>query len=277
MEYEQIIYEVEDQIAILTLNRPKRLNAWTWKMHEEFGDVLNRVERDTNVRALIVTGAGRGFCAAADLSRGEITFETDEPRKNKNRGEEYIFLSLKGYFSLKKPVITAINGPAVGVGIAMVLPFDIRIASESARNGIVFDRRGVVPDNTCTLILSRIIEISRAVELMYTGRVINAREALEFGLVSRFVPDEELMKVAKEIADQIALNAPVSVALTRRMLYQFLTESDIVKAEQINNQYFDWIGNQPDAREGVLSFFERRRPDWNLRVSGDLPSFFPLE
>ena len=277
MEYEFIIFEVEDQIATITLNRPERLNAWTYEMGNEMWDALIKVENDPNLRVTIITGAGRGFCAGADLSRGGTTFDgSNRPREEVERRRREGSL-IRRYFSLKKPVIVAINGPVVGVGVTMILPFDIRIAAESARIGIVFNRRGVIPEIACPWILPRIIGISKAAELMYTGRIVNAKEALEFGLVSRVVPDEKLMDTARKIADDILLAAPVSVALTKSMLYQFLTETDIDKAERINHQYFGWTGLQPDAREGVVSFLQKRRPEWKMKVPGDLPDFFPLE
>ncbi|UCD84665.1 MAG: enoyl-CoA hydratase/isomerase family protein, partial [Deltaproteobacteria bacterium] len=174
----------------------------------------------------------------------------------------------------KKPVIVAYNGPAVGVGVTMTLPFDIRIAAESARIGIVFNRRGIIPEIGCAWLLPRIVGISRAAEIMYTGRIFSAQEALEFGLVSRVVPDDELMPTAYALAREIAVNcAPVSVALTKKMLYEFLTETDIEKAERINNVYFAWTGTQPDAREGVMSFLEKREPAWSMKVPGDMPDF----
>ncbi|MFW9896884.1 MAG: enoyl-CoA hydratase-related protein [Promethearchaeota archaeon] len=277
MDYEQIIFETQDEIATITLNRPERLNAWTWQMGMEVWDALNIVENDPKLRVTILTGAGRGFCAGADLSSGGNTFDgSNRPREadERNRREGG---TVRRYFSLKKPVIVAINGPTVGVGVTFILPFDIRIASESARIGIVFNRRGVIPEIACPWILPRIVGISRAAELMYTGRILNAQESLEFGLVSRVVPDDKLMDTALEIADEILLNAPVSVALTKYMLYQFLTETDIDKAEMINHRYFGWTGLQPDAREGVISFLQKRRPQWKLKVPGDLPEFFPLE
>ncbi len=277
MDYELIIFEISDQIATITLNRPERLNAWTYEMGNEIWDALMKVENDPNLRVTIITGAGRGFCAGADLSRGSSTFDgSNRPREDNERARSEGSL-IKQYFSLKKPVIVAINGPVVGVGVTFILPFDIRIAAESARVGIVFNRRGVIPEIACPWILPRIIGISRAAELMYTGRIINAKEALEFGLVSRVVPDEKLMDTAREIAEEILLCAPVSVALTKRMLYQFLTETDVDKAERINHQYFGWTGAQSDAREGVVSFLQKRKPEWKLKVPGDLPDFFPLE
>ena len=277
MDYELIIFEVAGQIATITLNRPERLNAWTYEMSNEIWDALMKVENDPNLRVTIITGAGRGFCAGADLSRGSNTFDgSNRPREEAERRRREGSL-IRRYFSLKKPVIVAINGPVVGVGVTFILPFDIRIAAESARIGIVFNRRGVIPEIACPWILPRIIGISKAAELMYTGRIVNAKEALEFGLVSRVVPDDKLMDTAREIAEEILLNAPVSVALTKSMLYQFLTETDVEKAERINHQYFGWTGTQPDAREGVVSFLQKRKPEWKLKVPGDLPDFFPLE
>ena len=277
MDYEFIIFEVSGQVATITLNRPERLNAWNYEMGNEMWDALIKVENDPNLRVTIITGAGRGFCAGADLSRGGTTFDgSNRPREENERRQREGSL-IRRYFSLKKPVIVAINGPVVGVGVTMILPFDIRIASESARIGIVFNRRGVIPEIACPWILPRIIGISKAAELMYTGRIVNAKEALDFGLVSRVVPDDKLMDTAREIADDILLSAPVSVALTKSMLYQFLTETDIDKAERINHQYFGWTGLQPDAREGVVSFLQKRRPEWKMKVPGDLPNFFPLE
>ncbi|HEC39213.1 MAG TPA: enoyl-CoA hydratase [bacterium] len=277
MEYEQILFEVSDQIATITLNRPERLNAYTGRMANEMWDALTKVEANPKLRVTIITGAGRGFCAGADLSGGGDTFDrTNQPREQGERARPEGSL-IQRYFKLKKPVIVAINGPAVGVGVTLILPFDIRIAAESARIGIVFNRRGVIPEIACPWILPRIVGISKAAELMYTGRILNAKEALEFGIVSRVVPNDKLMDTAKEIAEEILLCAPVSVALTKRMLYQFLTESDINKAERINHRYFGWTGTQPDAREGVVSFLEKRKPEWKMKVPGDLPEFFPLE
>ncbi|MFX0083096.1 MAG: enoyl-CoA hydratase-related protein [Candidatus Hodarchaeota archaeon] len=282
MEYETIIFEIENQIATITLNRPERLNAWTLKMDAEIWNALTKIENDPNIRVSILTGAGRGFCAGADLKEGTrmSEFKTGESQNNviseEIEGDDQRESRINQYFSLRKPVIVAINGPVVGVGVTMILPFDIRIAAESARIGIVFNKRGVVAGTCSSWVLPRIIGISKAAELMYTGRIVNAKEALEFGLVSRVVPDDKLMDTAEEIAEEILLNAPVSVAITKQMLYQFLTETDIIKVERINNQYFSWTGTQPDAKEGIVSFLEKRKPEWKMKVPGDLPDFFPL-
>jgi len=277
MDYEFIIFEVSDQIATITLNKPEKLNAWTPEMSYEIWDALMEVENDPNLRVTIITGAGRGFCAGADLSRGDTTFDLSKRSSEEVERRRQRSSLLDRYFSLKKPVIVAINGPVVGVGVTFILPFDIRIAAESARIGIVFNRRGVIPEIFSPWILPRIIGVSKAAELMYTGRIVNAKEALEFGLVSRVVPDDKLMDTAREIAEEIKLCAPVSVALTKHMLYQFLIEPDIYKIEKINEKYFWWTGKQADAREGVVSFLQKRKPDWKLKVPGDLPDFFPIE
>jgi len=277
MEYSQIIFESSNQIATITLNRPERLNAYTYQMAIELWDAIMKVENDPNLRVLIITGAGRGFCAGADLSGGAKTFD------GSSRPKEYVEnimregSLIRRYFLLKKPVIVAINGPAVGVGVTMILPFDIRIAAESARIGINFNRRGIVPEIACPWILPRLIGISKAAELMYTGRILNAKEALEFGLVSRVVPDDKLLDTAREIAEEILLCGPVCVSLTKRMLYQFLTETDIDKAERIDHKYYAWTGKQPEAKEGVMSFLQKRKPEWETKVPGNLPEFFPLE
>lgn len=277
MDYKEIIFEKSNQIATITFNRPDKLNAMTPRMMGELWDAIRKVEDDPNLRVTIITGAGRGFCAGQDLSSGGGTFDNlDQPQDAAERVKKE-GSTIKRYFSLKKPVIVAINGPVVGVGVTIILPFDIRIASESARIGIVFNRRGVIPEYASPWLLPRIIGISKAAELMYTGRILNAKEALEFGLVSRVVPDDKLMDVAKELAEEILLCAPVSVALTKRMLYQFLSETDVDKAESINHQYLGWISTKADTREGVMSFLEKRKPEWKLKVPGDLPDFFPLE
>ena len=277
MDYKEIIFESSNQIATITFNRPDKLNAMTPRMMAEFWDAIRRVEDDPDLRVTILTGAGRGFCAGQDLSSGGGTFdELDTPQEAAERVKKE-GATIKWYFSLKKPVIVAINGPVVGVGVTTILPFDIRIASESARIGIVFNRRGVIPEFASPWLLPRIIGVSRAAELMYTGRIINAKEALEFGLVSRVVPDEKLMDTAREIAEEILLSAPVSVTLTKRMIYQFLTETDIDKIESINHQYLGWVSTKADTREGVMSFLEKRKPEWKLKVPGDLPDFYPLE
>ena len=275
MSYEQILFDIKDQVAVITLNRPERLNAFTSVMIQEFMDALQQVEDNDDLRVTIVTGAGRGFCAGADLASGGKTFDSrGREESTATQRREPGSSTVKFFLGLKKPVIAAINGPAVGVGVTMILPLDIRIAAESARIGLIFNRRGVLPELASPWFLPRIIGISKAAELMYTGRILNARESLEYGLVSQVVPDDQLMDSAFELAREIAVNcAPVSVALTKQMLWQFLLENDLEKMEKINSAYFKWSGQQPDAREGVMSFLEKRTPKWSMSVSKDMPDF----
>ena len=280
MSYRHILFEVSDQVAVVTLNRPDRLNAWTPDMASEMIAAFQKIDDDDSVKVSILTGAGRGFCAGMDLSAGGSTFESPA---QEGAGEERRVTDIPGgsiiksLLELKKPIIVAVNGPTVGVGVTMILPMDIRVAAESARFGMVFVRRGVIPELASPWFLPRIVGVSKAAELMYTGRIISAQEALECGLVSRVVPDGELMNVARELASEIAVHAsPVSLALTKRMLWQFLAETDLDRVEEINHTYFAWTGMQADCKEGINSFLEKRPPRWTMKVSKDMPDFFPL-
>jgi enoyl-CoA hydratase/carnithine racemase len=280
MSFQQILFEVSDEVAVVTLNRPERLNAWTPLMAAEIIAALQKVDEDDDIKVSILTGAGRGFCAGMDLSAGGSTFEASAQQEAGGGQSEAPIPGgsiIKSLLELKKPIIVAVNGPTVGVGVTMILPMDIRIAAETARFGMVFVRRGVIPELASPWFLPRIVGVSKAAELMYTGRIISAQEALECGLVSRVVPDAELMSVAREMASEIAAHAaPVSLALTKRMLWQFLAESDLARVEEINHTYFAWAGTQPDCREGINSFLEKRPPRWSMKVSKDMPDFFPL-
>ncbi len=278
MNYNTILFESSNKIATITLNKPDKMNAFSSEMLQELLDALEKVEKDDNVLVSIVTGAGKAFCAGMDLSSGGDTFDSMKRKEAPVSSEQKTFNTLKRYIGLKKPVIAAINGHAVGVGVTMILPFDMRIAAEGAKIGLIFNRRGVLPELGCPYFLPRIIGISKAVELMYTGRILSAKEALDYGLVSRVVPDDQIMSAAMELAREIVDNcAPVSVALTKAMLWQFMFETDIEKIDRINSLYFAWSGQQPDSKEGVVSFLEKRPPEWKMSVPKDLPDFFPLD
>lgn len=272
MGYEQIHLEIADRIATITLNRPERLNAYTPTMRRELAAAFTQCDDDDAVRVVIVTGAGRGFCAGADLSEGRgAAFDraADAAYQEQVRGERAAAVRP---WEMKKPIIAAINGPAVGVGITMTLQWDIRIAAESAKIAFAFVRRGVIPEALSTWILPRLIGVSRAAELLYSGRTLTAREALEFGVLSRVVPDADLMPTVRTLAEDIALNAaPVSVALTKRLIWHNLTESDMRHAEDVEGRLFWWAGSQPDAREGVSAFLQKRPPDWKMKPSTDFP------
>jgi enoyl-CoA hydratase/carnithine racemase len=279
VEYEQIGYEVEDRVLTLTLNRPERLNAFTPVMLNEMIDAFDRADADDEVRAIIVTGAGRGFCAGADLGKGADTFNYDNnPRDRKSGDWERDgggLLTLR-IFELRKPIIAAVNGAAVGVGVTMQLPMDIRIAAESARFGFVFSRRGIVPEACSTWFLPRLVGISQALEWAYSGRVFPASEALEGRLVSRVVPDDQLMATARSIASEIAENtSALSVTLIRHMMWKLLGADHPMEAHKLDSRGVQALGRGPDAAEGVLSFLQKRPPNFAGKVSSDMPEYFP--
>ncbi len=267
-EHKDILVEKDGHVAVITLNRPEHLNALTLSMQDELLSALQEADSDPEVRAMVLTGAGRAFCAGIDMSSGATAADDTVPQDLREEKAS----TVKLLFSLMKPVIVAYNGAAVGVGLTMTLPFDIRIAAESAKLSLAFVRRGLLPELACPWLLPKIIGISRAAELMYTGRAITAREALEFGLVSRVVPDEELMPTAMGLAEEIAENcAPVSVSLTKKMLYDFLAETDVERAERTNHRYLDRIMTHPDVVEGIMSFMQKRKPEWTGKVPRDIP------
>jgi enoyl-CoA hydratase/carnithine racemase len=272
-DYEQIRYEVADGVATITLHRPERLNAFTVRMADELIDAFDRLDGDDEVRAVVLTGAGRGFCAGADLGGGGATFSYPQDGSvHRDRGGT---VSLRIYESLK-PVIVAFNGPAVGVGVTMSLPADIRLASTAARFGFVFARRGIVLEAASSWFLSRVVGISRAMEWATTGRVFDAEEALAGGLVRSVHEPDELLPTAYRLAREIADNtAPVSVALTRQMLWRMLGADHPMVAHRLDSRAVQDRGRSEDAKEGVTSFLEKRAARFPNRVSTDMPDFFP--
>jgi len=278
LSYEQIIYDVEENILTITLNRPDKLNAFTQKMMVEIIDALDRADADDDVRAIIFTGAGRGYCAGADLSAGGKTFdfkerEDREYADSQRDGGGRVTLRM---FESNKPIIGAINGPAVGIGATMQLPMDIRLASEDARFGFVFTRRGVVPEACSSWFLPRVVGISQALEWVYSGRVFDAHEALAGGLVKQVLPADELLPAARAIAREIADNtSQVSVALCRHMLWKMLGADHPMEAHKIDSRGIASMGASPDAYEGVTSFLEKRPGEYPMRVSKDMPAYFP--
>lgn len=276
MEFEQILTQVDEGILTITLNRPDRLNAWGATMGRELIAAFDRADADDQVRVVVVTGAGRGFCAGADLAAGGDTFDW---RKRK-RGDEPP-RDNGGQFTLRvfdccKPVIAAINGPAVGVGATMTLPMDIRLAADDARIGFVFARRGIVPEACSSWFLPRLVGISQAMEWVATGRVFSAKEALDAGLVRSLHPRSELLEAAYGLAREIVENAaPVSVALARRMLWTMLGADHPMRAHRADSRAMFARGQSDDAREGVTSFLEKRPANFPDRVSDGLPELFP--
>jgi enoyl-CoA hydratase/carnithine racemase len=273
--YEQIRYEVADGILTLTLDRPEKLNAFTVRMLQEMLDAFDRSDADDGVRVVVVTGAGRAFCAGADLSSGGETFDYSDvapPSEHRDGGG---LLTLR-IFESRKPVIAAINGPAVGVGITMTLPMDVRIASTSARMGFVFARRGIVPEACSSWFLPRVVGIAQATEWCYTGRVFPAEEALAARLVSRVVPPDELLSAATALAREIADHtSAVSVTLTRALLWRMLGADHPMAAHEVDSRCIHYMGRSADALEGVTSFLQKRPPQFTMRPSADLPDFWP--
>jgi enoyl-CoA hydratase/carnithine racemase len=276
MEFEEIRYEIADRVLTITLDRPDRLNAFTQTMGRELIEAFDRADQDDEVRAIIVTGAGRGFCAGADLAAGGSTFDWRERQGSgevPRDGGGQVALRI---FDLTKPVIAAINGPAVGVGITMTLPMDVRLAADNARMGFVFSRRGIVPEACSSWFLPRIAGISQAMEWVATGGVFSAQEALAGGLVRSLHPREELLDAAYSLAREIADNtAPVSVALARRMMWTMLGASHPMEAHRADSRGMFSRGQSDDAREGVTSFLEKRPANFPDRVSDGLPDIFP--
>jgi len=276
-DYQHIQYDVEDRVLTITLNRPEKLNAFTGIMLDELLDAFDRSDADDDVRAVIVTGAGRGFCAGADLSAGPETFDrgaggNEPPELHRDGGGR---LTLRIYDSLK-PVIAAVNGPAVGVGVTMQLPMDVRVASTKARFGFVFARRGLVPEACSSWFLPRVVGINRALEWVFSGRVFEAEEALEAGLVRELVEPDQLLPRAREIAQEIAANtSAVSIAASRHMLWRMLGADHPMEAHKADSRGIFHLGQGSDAREGVASFLEKRPPEFSLSPSRDLPDLFP--
>ena len=275
MTYEQILYEAGEGVLTITLHRPEKLNAFTPTMMRELIDAFDRADADDAVRAVIVTGAGRAFCAGADLSGGGGTFDNTARDTLETHRDGGGLVALR-IFESKKPVIAAINGPAVGVGITMTLPMDVRLASTAARMGFVFARRGIVPEACSSWFLPRVVGISRAAEWVYTGRVFSAEEALAGGLVSRVVAPADLLETARGLAREIADNtSAVSVALSRQLLWRMLGADHPMEAHKVDSRAIYWMGGSADAREGVAAFLEKRPARFTLRPSADLPDFYP--
>ncbi|MBN1103367.1 MAG: crotonase/enoyl-CoA hydratase family protein [Deltaproteobacteria bacterium] len=279
MELTQTRYEVEKGIAIVTLDRPDQMNAFTATMRKELIEIFTIADQDDAVRVVVVTGAGRAFCAGADLSSGRFAF--DRVRQD---GEEVGIAEHRdgggqvslAVFRCRKPVIAAINGHAVGVGITMTLPMDMRIVSENAKIGFVFARRGVVPEACSSWFLPRIVGISRATEWVFTGRVFRASEEARSGLFNHVVPPGQVMDKAMAIAREIAENtSAVSVALSKALLWHGCGERDPQSVHLIDSRCFFWMGCQKDSSEGVQGFLEKRPPKFTMKVSRDMPDFYP--
>ena len=282
MQYRDIIYQVDDPVAVIKFNRPEALNAFTGRMLAEIRHALAAAETDEHVVGIVLTGEGRGFCPGMDMnaldaiSDGETGSNDDladlkaqpgDPELGDNFQVTYSYL-----MSIRKPVIAAINGAAVGVGMTYPMLCDIRLASEGAKMGFVFTRRGMMPELAAHLIVQRVAGLSNAADILLSGRIFTSEEALEMGIVSKVFPKDQLLDAAHEMAKDYANTAPASVAITKHLLWQGL-DSSPKKMMEAEGPSFAWLGNQPDAKEGIMSFLEKRAPAWELSAQ-DVPDEF---
>ena len=277
--YKTIHFTEDDSIGLITLNRPEKLNAFNAKMMAEMLDVFDLIDSKDSIKAVIITGEGRAFCAGADLSAGADTFnsefDTSAEFSEDFRRDSGGILTLRMYNCLK-PIVIACNGDAVGIGASLQLAADIRIASTASRFGFVFAKRGIVPDACSSWFLPRIVGISKALELCFSGEIFSAEDALKFGMVNYLYEPDELMNASKEIAKKLFSNtAPVSVALTRHMIWDMSSATSPEDAHIIDSKAIDSRGASKDAAEGVMSFLEKREAEYKNKISTDMPSFFP--
>ena len=271
MDYQAILLETDqDGIATLTLNRPGALNAWNGQMAFEVEHALKALDIDDAIRAVVLTGAGRAFCAGADISGGGDSFgsekraDSEEPRRNSSFADAF------WPFMMRKPVIAAINGHAIGVGITLPMTCDVRYVAENAKIQFAFTRRGLLPELGSHAIVPRVIGLSNAADLMLTGRIFKGREAAEIGIATRALPANEVLPAALEHAREYLLAAPASVAISKRLLWESMGP-DVTATMQREAPLFAWTSRQPDGREGIVSFIEKRKPEWKLRPSKDMP------
>ena len=274
MPHEAIEFEVRDQIAIVTLARPERMNAWNDTMAAEVRQAMQRCDGDDEIRAVVLTGKGKAFCAGADLGGGSDSFGSfsDRQAARPKPAPESIAAGYEGPFpwQIRKPVFAAINGHAIGVGITYPMTCDVRIVAEDAKIQFAFSRRGVLPELWSHLIVPRVAGLSNAADLLMTGRMLRGREFAALGLASAALPADEVLPATLERAGEIRKAAPASVALSKRLLWEGLSSS-LPEMGRRESRLFAWTSHQPDAREGVVSFLEKREPEWKLDASVDLP------
>lgn len=288
MAYNAILYQIENHILTITLNRPDRMNAFTVEMAEELIDAVTRASEDDEVRAIVVTGAGKAFCAGMDLDSEGNVFGLDESlqpslsdMQTRLHDPEIVAgvrdtggqLTLAMY-DCKKPLIAAINGAAVGIGATMTCAMDIRLVSEKARVGFVFNKIGITPEACSTWFLPRIVNMGTALEWVYSGDLIAAEELLSRGFANSVVSPESLLARAYELAQRVAQHSPVSIALTRQMMYRNAAQSHPMAAHQVDSLAI-FYASQASGKEGVAAFLEKRKPEFNDKASSDMPPFYP--
>jgi len=272
MTYEHIAFEIDDRVALVALDRPDRMNAWTGRMGVELAQAMKRCHEDDAIRAVVVTGRGRAFCAGADMSRGGDSFAGDGQREPEPQREARRETGYAGPFpwQIAKPVFAAINGHAIGVGITYPMTCDVRIVAEDAKVQFAFTRRGVLPELWSHAIVPRVAGLSNAADVLLTGRMLSGRELAELGLASAALPAADVLPATLERAREAAKAAPASVALSKRLLWEGIVPS-LPEVGRREAHLFNWISRQPDAREGVMAFMEKRDADWKLRA-GDVPA-----
>ncbi len=265
MDYDHILYGVDDGVATLTLHRPEVMNAWTDRMSAELSHALQRCDDDDAVRAVVLTGAGRAFCAGQDLSAGGETFDNSAAPADAPPG-----WPARTPWQICKPVLAALNGHAIGVGITYPMLCDLRVVAENAKIQFAFVRRGIVPELASHVIVSRVAGLSNAADLLLSGRMVSGREFAAMGLASEALPADEVLPATLERAREFRHTAPASVAISKRLLWDGLVETipGMAKREM---RLLAWAGAQVDAQEGVTAFLEKRDPQWSLRPSRDLP------
>lgn len=270
MPYEHIRLERCGPVELVTLYRPERMNAWTWQMASELLQAFSVADADDGVRAIVVTGHGNAFCAGADLGGGSETFSGRSSEVGTVDHKQATRCAVQAR-QTKTPIIAAINGAAVGAGLTQTMAWDLRVAADDAKLGFVFNRRGIMPDADLLWTIPRMIGYGAAMDVLLTGRIFSGAEGKELGLINRSVPKADVLETAMAMARDIAENtAPVSVAITKRLMYDFLNR-DWPEADQLQRDLFAWTGQQPDAKEGVLAFLERRAPEWKMSKTTDTP------
>jgi enoyl-CoA hydratase/carnithine racemase len=273
--YETILVEVDgDGVATLTLNRPDAMNAFDHTMDREFHEAMWALDADDAVRAIVVTGAGRAFCSGIDLAGGAEVFSADAHEAHDAALGVYAdsLPARSAFWSMRTPVIGAINGAAVGAGLTVPMLFDLRIVADDAKLGFVFTRRGIVPDANITWLLPRLVGVERALDLLLTGRMFTGAEAAAMGLALRAVPRADVLATARELAGELArASAPLPVGLTKQLVFESLGETDRQAAFARETKIIWWAGEQADAVEGVMAFLERRDPRWSVSKHTELP------
>ena len=275
--YETLDTTRDKKVLTIQFTRPEKMNTFSGQMLKDIMEVLDDAEKDDEVRAVIFTGSGKAFCAGADLSSGEDTFDmSDRQKKDQNVQRDTGGVLTLRLFDFKKPLIAAINGAAVGVGVTMTLPMDIRICSDRAKFGFVFAKRGIVPEACSSWFLPKIVGISNALQWCLSGKIFQPAEALEKGLITEITSEEDLLKRAKEIAsDFVDSTSSLSVTLIRQMLWKMLGADHPMEAHKVDSRGVYFLGKTGEASEGVLSFLEKRDPNFPGKVSKDLPEFYP--